>query len=108
MAALWKCPVLGTEDKFQTQTTFTAATGLFSSHPQRVKKPNKSIPPPRTGCSASLIITGGRPMKMTKKNQIPPVRMAILMSTNNKCKSEFGVRGKLLLVSGNVHWQQTQ
>ena len=36
------------------------------------------------------------PIKMTMRNQIPPVRMAVLKSTNNKCRSEFGVRGSLL------------
>ena len=42
-------------------------------------------------------------MKTTKKNQIPPVRMAILTSTNNKCRSEFGVRGNLL----HCPWERT-
>ena len=42
-------------------------------------------------------------MKTTKKNQIPPVRMAILTSTNNKCRSESGVRGSLL----HGQWERT-
>lgn len=42
-------------------------------------------------------------MKMTEKNQIPPVRMAILTFTNNKYGSELGVRKPpTLLMEGTL------
>ena len=40
---------------------------------------------------------------MTRRNQIPPVRMATLKSTNNKCRSEFRVKVNLL----HGQWERT-
>ena len=68
--------------KFQKQPTFKkpVATGKFSPHPLREKKQNSKGH--RTRCSASLIITGGMPIKMTTRNHIPSDRMAILSANS--------------------------
>ena len=50
--------------------------GQFSSHP--LTKERKNPDGHRTRCSASLIITGMMPIKMTTSNQIPSDSMGIL------------------------------
>ena len=93
--------------KSQTQNNFQEASchrSIFLT-PLKGKK-TQQTPYLRLGqdvCSATLIITGGMPIKLTKRNQIPPVRMAILQCTNSKCRSEFGVMGKLL----HCQWERT-
>ena len=105
-SALRKCPGAGTARYIPNTNNFQEANchrSIFLTPLKGKKPPTNPIPPPRTGCSAPPIITGGMPIKMTMRNQIPPVRMAILMSTNNKCRSEFGVRGSLL----HCQWERT-
>ena len=92
MSCVGYCKIIPNTNDFQEASWHRS---IFLTPIKGKKTPTNPIPPPRTGCSASLIITGGMPMKMTKKNQIPPVRMAILTCTNNKCRSEFGVKGNL-------------
>ena len=90
-ACYWSCI-----NKFQTQPTFKkpTATGRFSSHPLRGKQTNTRAHNHRARCSASLIITGEMPTKMTTGNQIPPDKMSIL-SANSKWGREPGDHGTL-------------
>ena len=57
---------------------------VYFPHALKGKKPQQTLYlRHRTRCSAALIITEGNPIKMTMRNQIPTVRMAILKSTIN-------------------------
>ena len=69
-------------NKVQTQLTFKTpnARGTFSSHTLRKNKEDKQFPKGyRTRCSASLIITWGIPIKITRNLTIL-VRIVILRS----------------------------
>ena len=56
----------------------------------------------------SLNITGGMPTKTTTRNQIPPVRMAILTSRQIINVGEsWEKREPPCMVSGNGHWRQS-